>query len=299
MTKQRDDWVGQLENLIDEFWDAAVICGSKPNEDDPNFSALNRTRDEIFALFRRCQANGDPLTNEGEPMSETKQRWRCKHCGQPQSVLSLDCCYSPTGTHTLIEDNGDPLTAAASNPHEAAWAKTRVPQQPTGSGSAYSVEEHMFQQDEIDKRHPLAAAPDAFDELNDKLRLRAAVNRPAKPERENWSVPPQPTDQQRSEAVTPAQGWLSGFDAQKAIAERDATIAELRAEVVVQKAMVLFLQTKEAQKVEQIAALQARVRELEDFVEWLNSDAITLLDYEQYKAVVDKKADDMLPTTEK
>ncbi len=115
--------------------------------------------------------------------------------------------------------------------------------------SAYSVEEHMFRQDEIQKRHP------------------------------------QPTDQQRSEAVTEkckqfsrrlvraitpmdmavdptrtnfvaAMLTVEWPDQSAAIAERDATITSLR---VAGKTAVRLIHSKD----EQITTLQARVRELE------------------------------------
>ncbi len=100
-------------------------------------------------------------------MSETK-RWKCKHCGQPSTALSQGCPWSDNGTHMLIED---------------------------------SVEEHMFNQDEIRKRHSQqpgdqqrrwAVSPTGEGKVCTEL-----------PEGWEWS---QSSDQQRSEAVRNLQG---------------------------------------------------------------------------------------------
>ncbi len=203
--------------------------------------------------------------------------------------------------------------------------QTTFQQQPTGS--AYSVEEHMFNQDEIQKRHPqptdqqrsnytsaevteiLARASD--DQINKLLHdikhgpddeacisvggLAADMGQP---------LDGPASDQQRSEAVTEKKRcccqcgkemWCYiSEEVQAAIAERDATIAELRAEVEQRQweaagcltyaegcqlgdkpanAATLAMRTvwqlrKDYQESrEQIAALQARVATLEEVLQ--------------------------------
>ncbi len=163
----------------------------------------------------------------------------------------------------LIVMHGDPLTAAPRSAWEFEGDNAIVPQQPTGS--AYSVEEHMFKQDEIQKRHPQSTAaavassrswnpPQPADQQRSEL--------PGIPTHESRKVVPDPPDQQRSEAVVKEMyGWSTMADKEvadavrmlgrsdiahevvccagrdrimklsAAIAERDATIAALRAEV--------------------------------------------------------------------
>ncbi len=90
------------------------------------------------------------------------------------------------------------------------------------------------------------------------------------------------TDQQRSDAVTEKKRcccqcgkeiWCYiSEEVQAAIAERDATIDKLETDL--QESDDENIRLKNT-----IAALRARVVELDDFIEWLNSDAITLLDF--------------------
>ncbi len=214
-------------------------------------------------------------------MSETQRWWKCEALMCKYNRRPVECDEAaklPDGGHDWIEcdANGDPLTAAPMLCHkgdfqheitrvtaahigpadrirpveESAGAATKhaedcscmncrmdyedLPPQPTGS--AYSVEEHMFQQDEIQKRHP------------------------------------QPPDQQRSDAVTvEAEAILQAMNAdtlRELVKQHAQTIAELTSAIAsLQRWGDSLLdengkiKTLVKEKKEQIAALQARLKE--------------------------------------
>lgn len=148
----------------------------------------------------------------------------------------------------LVVMHGDPLTAAPRSAWEFEGDNAIVPQQPTGS--AYSVEEHMFKQDEIQRRHQQASDEEAisnsFDEqakANTTTRLAAMGERTVRPEFHIEEQ--QPTDQQRSEADIERliRNWAGLCEAEK---------CDMKKLLAAEK---LWLDA--------IAALQARVRELE------------------------------------
>ncbi len=139
-----------------------------------------------------------------------------------------------------------------------------MPQQATeATKTAYSVEEHMFNQDEIQRRHqqqPPDQQPVQF--ACTKCGYTGTHQSHAGC---GYLAVIVPTDQQRSDAVTelqfhacPSCGGLVACnveDQSAAIAERDATIAALRA---AGKTAVRLIHSKE----EQIARLEAEIAEL-------------------------------------
>ncbi len=198
---------------------------------------------ECEGIERMDQANGDPLTAapQTESYEDFERRSGYKRTDKPGEYVK----------------NVPPIGEVF------ASMQTKFPQ-PTGS--AYSIEEHMFRQDEIQRRH----------DFERKTTDTAEYGKPV-------VMPQQPSDQQRSEAVeldTTLSVWSSLAPhppAEKAIrtiiAQRDATIAELRAEVASwpDRYDAQYRQLNAAnmandnanKRIAAIAALQARVRELE------------------------------------
>ncbi len=226
-------------------------------------------------------------------MSET--RWKCKICGTVANgkyVLQKLGCQHPEQSHEWELSNGDPLTAA--------------PVAPAGRTSDTSCKAGSTSQDGAGAATKFKVG-DKVQYGNDEFVVMAINGDMLIDENGNWadaskcSVPQQPTDQQRSDAVTPRPlnetelselrerleyGDLSDggkifaeqvFDVLKAygyqsaaIAERDATIAELRAEVDrTTKIAAQFardhstLETIRGDHAQEIAALQALVKHLE------------------------------------
>ncbi len=141
--------------------------------------------------FEKVIARTAAPPQQGEPML-----WKCKHCGQPSSALSQGCPWSDNGTHILIEDNGDPLTAApvvtavvsVCHGETAGGLSGGIGIAPDGAGAATKTPDSGCDPS-LARRSEDSPMPGAI-----------ARNTEVQGEAAGVSVPQQPPDQQRSDA---------------------------------------------------------------------------------------------------